>query len=257
MRDLGGAHGAEAPPDDRDGALTCQSRGDIESRNRVVQENLGLVYQVARQYANRGLTLEDLIAEGNLGLIRAAERYESRFGTRFSTYAVFYIKDAILSALANTATTIRLPMNVSRLLEQWRRTERELWHVHGHRPTFEEVATAMGLDEPTQRMIDRAHRVACFQEQHVASPVSHWLEWRSIDGGAGPHESLAAVEEQESVSRRLERLDVTERAVIVLKYGLGGEPPMSLDRIRDRLGITKAAVEKLAENAIRKLGRTA
>jgi RNA polymerase sigma factor (sigma-70 family) len=230
--------------------------GDVESRNLVVQENLGLVRRVARHYANRGLTLEDLIAEGNLGLIRAAELYDASLGTRFSTYAVFYIRDAIQSALANTGTTIRLPINVSRLLERWRRTERRLWHVHGHRPTFEDVATAMGLDRPTQRLIDKAHRVACLHENETAVRVGHWLEGRASDGGAPPYESLAAEEEQESVSRRLEGLEAKERTAIVLRYGLGGEPPLSLEQIRDRLGITKAAVAKLVSKAIRKLGRT-
>jgi RNA polymerase primary sigma factor len=246
----------EEPAQDRCPRARCQLAGDVESRNRIVQENLGLVLRVARRYVNRGLTLEDLVAEGNLGLIRAAEQYDSTYGTKFSTYAMFYIRDAIQTALANTATTIRLPMNVSRLLERWHRTERKLWHVHGHQPTFAEVASAMGLDEATQRVIDRARRVTCMQEQQAAPLVRTWLEWRAADGGAPPDESLAAEEEQKSVSRRLERLEAKERAAIVLRYGLGGEPPQSLQQIRDRLGITRAAVEKLVSNAIRKLRRT-
>jgi RNA polymerase primary sigma factor len=230
-------------------------KSDVESRNRVVQENLGLVFRVARQYANRGLTFEDLVAEGNLGLIRAAEHYDPGYGTRFSTYAVFFIKDSIQSALANTATTIRVPMSVSRLLGRWRRTERKLWHVRGRRPTFEDVANAMGLDQSTRRLIDRAQRVACIRRPHEGSRAGHGLEWCIRDGETLPEESLAAREEQQSVSRRLERLGPTERAVIVLRYGLGGEPPMSLEQIRDRLGITRAAVVKLASSAIRELGR--
>jgi RNA polymerase primary sigma factor len=244
----------EGPAEARLRGARCRLADDVEARNRVVQENLGLVFRVARQYANRGLTWEDLVAEGNLGLIRAAEQYDSRFGTRFSTYAVFHIKEAIRSALANTATTVRLPINVSRLLDRWRRIERRLWHVHGRRPTFEEVATAMALDQPARRLIELAHRVSRVETPYADSRAGQPLERSTLDGGARPDESLAAEEEQESVSRRLERLEAMEHAVIVLRYGLQGEPPMSLERIRQQLGITRAAVVKLISNALRKLG---
>ena len=124
-------------------------RTDVESRNRVVQANLGLVYRVARQFLGRGLTIDDLVGEGNLGLIRAAQQYDPSQGTRFSTYATYWIREAIQSALANTAATIRLPMNVSKLLGRWERTEKVLYLRRGYPPTFEDVANAMGLDRPT------------------------------------------------------------------------------------------------------------
>ena len=103
-------------------------------RNRLVQANLGLVYHVARQYLHRGLTLEDLVGEGNLGLIRAAQQYDPAVGTQFSTYATYWIREAIQSALANTVGTIRLPMNISKLLGRWRRTEKRLLQAQGHPP---------------------------------------------------------------------------------------------------------------------------
>ncbi len=250
-----GARPAAEPEQERRGSIGLLGR-DVESRNRVVQENLGLVVQVARQYANRGLTGEDLVAEGNLGLIRAAEHFDPCFGTRFSTYAVFYIREAIQSALANTATTIRLPVNVCRLLDRWRRTERRLWHVQGHRPTFEEVAAAMGMDEPTQRLVDRARRVVGIPKQAAAFQVHHGLEECSLEAGAPPDESLADEDEWASLARRLERLDPHERAVINLRFGLGGETPRSFEQIRDRLGMTRARVVSLVASAIRKLGRS-
>ena len=129
---------------------------DVEMRNRVVQANLGLVHQVARRYVNRGLTMEDLVGEGNLGLIRAAQAYDPSQGTRFSTYAYYWIREAIQSALASSVGTIRLPMNISRLLGRWRRTEKALCQLNGHPPTFEEVAAAMDLDRPTQRLVAQA-----------------------------------------------------------------------------------------------------
>jgi RNA polymerase primary sigma factor len=244
-------------PLDLDGGARDRSAGDIETRNRVVQENLGLVFPVARQYVNRGLTLEDLVAEGNLGLIRAAESYDARFGTRFSTYAVFHIKDAIQSALARTGTTIRLPMNVARLLERWRRAERSLCDLRGHRPSAEEVAGAMGLDEPSRRLVEQAQRVVRVQMQHALSDTRFRLEWRTTDCGARPDEALAAEEERQYLARRVERLEPQQRAIIRLKYGLGGEPPLSVEQIRERLGLTKAAVEKLVAIAIRRLAAPA
>ncbi len=237
---------------DREAALVADS--GIESRNRVVEANLRLVSPVAHRYVNRGLTIDDLIAEGNLGLIRAAESYDPSFGTRFSTYAVFHIREAIQSALANTAKTIRVPANVCKLLDRWNRTERKLWYVHGHQPSFDEVATAMGLDRPTRRLVDQAHRVARVRGQRPDSRGAHWLEWITVDAGTPAEDSVVAEEEYESISRRLERLERVERTVIVLHYGLGGEPPLSLAQIRDRLGITKAAISKLFSVAIRKLG---
>ena len=146
----------------REAVQSYHAGGDVESRNRLVQANLGLVYHVARQYLHRGLTLEDLVGEGNLGLIRAAQQYDPAVGTQFSTYATYWIREAIQSALANTVGTIRLPMNISKLLCRWRRTEKRLLQAQGHPPTFEEVASSMGLDRTTQRLIDKAHRVrAC------------------------------------------------------------------------------------------------
>jgi RNA polymerase primary sigma factor len=228
---------------------------DIQSRNQLVQANLDLVRQVARQYLNRGLTVDDLIGEGNLGLIRAAQHYDPTLGTRFSTYASYWIRDAILRGLANTAATIRVPTYISKLLTRWRRTERALGHLHGHAPTFEEVAAAMNLDEATQQLIARAHCVTRLQEQtpdgsEAASPA---LLMR--DEGITAEDRLTAHEEKERVSRRLAGLEGPERAVVVFRFGLSGEPPMSFEQISDRVGITMAAVQKIASTALRKLGR--
>jgi RNA polymerase primary sigma factor len=229
------------------------NHGDVEARNRIVQANLRLVLQVARQYVNRGLTLEDLVGEGNLGLIRAAQEYDPGVGTRFSTYATYWIREAILSALANTATTIRLPWNVSKMLGRWRRTEKALYHVHGHPPTFEEVASAMGLDRPTRRLMAQAQRVARIQKEDNDSDESGARGLHMLADGGTPEDSLAAAEEQASVNRQLARLGVTERTMLVLKYGLMGEPPMNFEQIGGRLGMSATAVQKRVSRAMRKL----
>jgi len=230
--------------------------GDIESRNRLVQANLRLVPWVARQYVNRGLTFEDLVGEGNLGLIRAAQKYDPDLGTKFSTYATYWIRDAIVSALANTAATIRLPMNVSRVLVRWRRAEKDLYHVHGHPPTFEEVASALGMDRPKQRLVAQGHRAGQLGRGRVESGdgrTSGLLMLVAADGDS-PEDSLAAKDDQEWISRRLDHLGAMERTSIVLKYGLAGEPPLSLRRIAARLGLAPATVQKLITRGLRKLG---
>jgi RNA polymerase sigma factor (sigma-70 family) len=227
---------------------------DVESRNRVVQAHLGLVYRVARQFLHRGLTIEDLVGEGNLGLIRAAQEYDPAIGTRFSTYATYWIREAIQSALANTTATIRLPMNVSKLLVRWRRTEKLLSQVQGHPPTFEEVATAMGLDRPTQRLIDKAHRVVRLHQEAAIRVEGAPRSLPLLDEGVTAEESLSHREERESVPRRLERLGVTERTIVLLKFGLSGEPPMTFGQIGVRLGMPTTAVHRIAASAMRKLG---
>ena len=123
----------------RNGSSPRPSPGATGMRGRLIQANLRLVVKIARDYAGRGMGLEDLIGEGNLGLIRAAEEYDPRFGTRFSTYASYWIKQAIRHALINTTTTIRLPAHMYGLLTRWRRAERSLCRERGSAPSFEEV----------------------------------------------------------------------------------------------------------------------
>ena len=236
-----------------DGGASGVVRCDVESRNRLVQEHLGLVLPLARQYLNRGLTFEDLVGEGNLGLIRAAEQYDPSFGTRFSTYATYWIREAIVSAVMNTAATIRVPMNVGRLLARWRRTEKQLRRTTGHRPTFDEVATAMGLDGPPLRWIVSAHRVGRMLGEEV---VAGWelSTFLKIDGRDSHERAVEEAEERAMVLRRLELLEGRERTVVVLRYGLAGEPAMSLTDIGRRLGVTPEAARKIAMAAIWKLG---
>lgn len=230
-------------------------RDEVASRNRIVQENLGLVRRVARQFQNRGLMIEDLVGEGVLGLIRAADRYDPAMGARFSTYATYWIRDAIQTALANTAGTIRLPMNVWRLMARWVRTESLLWQVQGHSPTFDEVAAAMGLDGAAQSLVARAHQVTQLQMQKESAGEELSPVHLMCDEGQTAEEFLSAREEREWISRRMERLDDDERAAVSLRYGLSGEPAMSLVQIGDRLGLSAASVQKVIGRAMRKLGQ--
>jgi RNA polymerase primary sigma factor len=228
--------------------------GDIEARNTLVQAHLHLVDRLASRFAHRGLRRDELIGEGNLGLIRAAEGYDPAFGTSFSTYATYWIKEAILSAMINTASTIRLPGNVSKLLVRWRRTEKAIHLAHGRSPTFEEVASAMGLDEATQWLMARAQVVSQLEMESVLSNRRSSWTFLMLAGCFMPEDTLEAQEEQAAVLRRLERLEGRERAVVVLRFGLGDEAPLSLSDVGSRLGMTPDAVRKLVAAVMRKLG---
>ena len=245
---------SEGTKSEREGTPTRSERDSVETRNRVVQQNLGLVYRVARQFLNRGLTIEDLVGEGTLGLIRAAEAYDPSLGTRFSTYANYWIKDSIQAALANTATTIRLPMNVSKLLDRWRQTERSLCQLRGYAPTFDEVAASMDLDPSTLRLLARAHRVSQLDLEPTNGEDCASRTLLMLDERSSAEETLADREERESIKRRFKRLDGKQRAMVEMRYGLAGEPPMSFEQIGGRLGMAPSAVHRAVSAALRKLG---
>jgi RNA polymerase primary sigma factor len=220
--------------------------GDREARDAMVRANLGLVTVIARYFAGNGLDLEDLIGAGHIGLITAAERFDPRFNTRFSTYAGPWIKQAIREALGNTGAMIRLPMHAVGLLGRWRRTAGRLGGVLGREPGFDEVAGALGLPEGKRRIIEQALRT-----RRRADPVEGAWE-----PAAAPVEPLAdeeRAEQREDLGYRLGRLDATERSIIALRYGLSGEGPMTLKEVGSRVGFTREWVRKLEIRALAKL----
>jgi RNA polymerase primary sigma factor len=230
------------------------ARGDRDARTRMIQANLRLVVKIAREYAGRGLVLDDLIGEGNLGLIRAAEDYDPRFGTRFSTYASYWIKQAIRHALINTTATIRLPAHMHGLLSKWRRAERVLRRERGTSPNFEEVASYLGLTEAQKGMVARAHRAAQLKlESSLGDQDGSWSPEESMDLSTSPEAALETRDEKAEILRRMDRLDDRERLVVTLRYGLEGEQPLTLKEIGLRIGITREWVRKLELKAVAKL----
>ncbi len=228
--------------------------GDVAARNIVVKAYMHLVERIASMYRDRGLTHDDLTGEGNLGLIRAAQGFDPSHGTAFHTYATYWIKEAILTALTGSAATIRLPGHVSRLLARWRRVERRLTRPGGEAPTFDEVAEALGLDPAERMQMDRLQRAGRMK-------VARFCDRLASDGGPAlsarsRHEAwLEDQDEQALVLRRLERLGGLERHAVVLRFGLAGESPKSYTDIGTRLGVTKEAVRKMTLDALEKLGR--
>jgi RNA polymerase primary sigma factor len=230
------------------------ARGDRDARSRMIQANLRLVVKIARDYVGRGMLFEDLIAEGNLGLIRAVEDYDPAFGTRFSTYASYWIKQSIRHALINTASTIRLPAHMFGILNKWRRTERSICREQGRAPSFDEIAARLGLTETQKGLVAKARRASQLKlEGSLSDEDGNWTPDESKDAAAGPDAIMELGDERAEVLRRLGWLDDRERQVLTLRFGLLGEVPLTLKEIGLRLGITREWVRKIELRAVSKL----
>jgi RNA polymerase primary sigma factor len=230
------------------------ARGDKDARKRMIEANLRLVVKIARDYVGRGIALDDLIGEGNLGLIRATQEFDPRFGTRFSTYASYWIKQAIRHALINTTATIRLPAHMVGLLTRWRRAERSLCRELKQAPTFEEVASMLGLSEMQKTLVARAQRARQLKlENGLAGDTNHWSPEEAVDDRDAPESSLEAEDERARLRSRMDCLDDRERTILSWRYGLEGASPLTLKEIGRRLGVTREWVRKIELRAVRKL----
>jgi len=230
------------------------ARGDRDARARMIRANLRLVVRIARDYNGRGLALDDLVGEGNLGLIRAAEQYDPEFGTRFSTYASYWIKQAIRHALTTTTATIRLPAHMVNLLSKWRRAERLLQSRLGYPPTPERIASELALTEAQRRLVERALQACRLNpEGHAGDEPQSWTTDEAADPHDSPEAALDTDERRRDLWRRLDRLVDRERRVLVLRYGLDGEDPMTLKEVGKRLGVTREWVRKIEIRALQKL----
>jgi RNA polymerase primary sigma factor len=230
------------------------ARGDNDARTRMIQANLRLVVKIARDYLGRGMILEDLIGEGNLGLIRATQEFQPSYGTRFSTYAGYWIKQSIRHALINTTSTIRLPAHMIGLLTKWRRTERTLSRDLGRAPSFNEVASFLGLSETQKSLVTKALQARQLKLESTMSVAGGWRSALGSNGSYTSHDALLeAGDEWEILWSRMERLDSRERTILILRYGLEGESPLTLKEIGRRLGVTREWVRKIEIRAVRKL----
>jgi RNA polymerase primary sigma factor len=225
--------------------------GDSAARDHLVRANLRLVVNIARSYVGKGLSLEDLIAEGNLGLLRAVEGFDPGMNTRFSTYASYWIKQSIKRLVINTAKTIRLPAYMVELLTKWRRATAKLQEELGRAPTEEEVAHDLGLPKKKLNIIKKALRI------HNGGPQGN----REEEGGTldemlpdlrckAPDAAMADNDELRQVLGLLETMDAREATVLRLRFGLDGEDPMTLKEIGDRLGLTRERVRQIELEAL-------
>jgi RNA polymerase primary sigma factor len=233
------------------------ARGDPEARDLLARANLRLVIAIARGYLGRGLPLEDLVAEGNLGLLRAVEGFDGALGLRFSTYAAHWIKQSVRATVLRLGRPIRLPLHAVTLVAKWRRAEAALADRLGRRPTEDEVAAALGLPATKRRVAREALRAQALIPHSNSTDEGRELLASEAAAGADVAQALADSEEVRRALARLSHLGERDAMVVRLRFGLGGEPPQTLREIGHRLGLTRERVRQVEKHALAALAQGA
>jgi RNA polymerase primary sigma factor len=231
--------------------------GSTEARDQMVRANLRLVVNIARGYTGKGLALQDLIEEGNLGLLRAVEGFDPSMNTRFSTYASYWIKQSIKRALVNTAKTIRIPAYMVELLAKWRRATNQLQDEYGRPPTNEEVAKFLGLPKKKLNIIKKAIRVYNSTPQTDQTETGWSIDEMLMDGRTKtPDNEMVESDDLKQVLHLLDKMDPREATVLRMRFGLNDEEPKTLKEIGECLGLTRERVRQIESEALAKLSES-
>ena len=234
----------------------CIVAGDQKARETMIRSNLRLVVSIAKNYVNRGLGFMDLIEEGNMGLLRAVEKFDPNAGCRFSTYATWWIKQSIRRSLVNSSKTVRIPSYMEELIGRLRSTQMLLTDQLKRSPTVEELAAAMDLPEGNISAIKRAIETT----KSLSNPIP-------VDGQSGtedmipdhsqtaPDQIILEQNQLENLRDLLEEMSPRDATILKLRFGLSGEDPMTLKEIGERVGLTRERVRQLENEALRRLKR--
>ena len=230
-----------------------KDEGDEEAKRRLIESNLRLVMAITRNYTKANVPLLDLIQEGNLGLIRAVEKFDYRLGYKLSTYATWWIRQAITRALADQGRTIRLPVHVADQVRRLLRARRQLAQKLNHEPSLAELARETQQSEERVRELLELVENPVSLETPVGDGESLYGDLIEDVNALAPHEQSAEQARGRELTRALEQLNPRMRRVLSLRFGLDGETPQTLEEVGTQLGITRERVRQLETRALREL----